>query len=53
MDAILYFRERIIEENTKVMDTICWFNRTVWAKVEDSVRHVSCGCQMVIEPDKF
>jgi len=28
-------------------------NGTIWAKVEDSVGHVSGGCQKAIEPDKF
>jgi len=38
-----FHRESFIEENTKVTDNICWFNGTVWAKVEDSMGHVSGG----------
>ena len=40
-------------ENTKVADNIYWFNGRAWAKVVDSVGHVSGGCQMTIEPDQF
>ena len=48
-------RESIIDENTKVTDNICWFNGTVWTKVEDSMGmgDVSGGSKKAIEPDKF
>ena len=46
-------RDSIIEENTKVTDNICWFNGTVWAKVENSMGDVGGGSQKAMEPDKF
>ena len=49
----MFHRERIIEENPTVMDNIFQFNGAVWAKVEGSVKHVSGGCRVAVELDKF
>ena len=46
MEANLIFRRQSItsiEENTQVTDKICRFSRTVWAKVEDSVKQAVVG----------
>jgi len=44
----MFHREHTIKEKPKVTNNICQFNGTVWAKVEDSVKHVSGGCWVAV-----
>jgi hypothetical protein len=50
---LIFHRESIIKENTKVSDNIDRFNEAIWTKVEDSVQYVSGSRQVAVEPDKF